>query len=117
MILAIATTFAVLATGILVGIGIAVNLSVIELFYRVARPQDAVLGTVSDLVRFHDIDDWEGATTIPGLVIYRYDAPLCFANAENFKQRVLEAIAAEQIPVEWLVLNMEANVEIDIIWS
>ncbi len=113
-ILAIATTIAVLATGILVGVGIAVSLSVIELFYRVARPHDAVLGTVPDLPGLHDIDDWEGATTIPGLLIYRYDAPLCFANAENFKQRSLEAIQAETTPVEWLVLNMEANVEIDI---
>ncbi|MBE9044263.1 solute carrier family 26 protein [Pleurocapsales cyanobacterium LEGE 10410] len=112
--LAIATTFAVLATNILIGVGIAVSLSVIELFSRVARPHDAVLGTVPDLAGFHDIDDWEGATTIPGLVIYRYDAPLCFANAENFKQRSLDAIAAEIKPVEWLILNMEANVEIDI---
>ena len=113
-ILAIATTIAVLATDILVGVGIAVSLSVIELFYRVARPHDAVLGTVPDLAGLHDIEDWEGATTIPGLLMYRYDAPLCFANAENFKQRTLEAIEAEITPVEWLVLNMEANVEIDI---
>ena len=113
-ILAIATTIAVLATDILVGVGIAVSLSVIELFYRVARPHDAVLGTVPNLPGLHDIDDWEGAKTIPGLLIYRYDAPLCFANAENFKQRSLEAIQAEITPVEWLVLNMEANVEIDI---
>ena len=112
--IAITTTIAVLATGILVGVGIAVSLSVIELFYRVARPHDAILGTVPDLAGYHDVDDWKGATTIPGLVIYRYDAPLCFANAENFKERVLEAIAAEVNPVEWLVLNMEANVEIDI---
>ena len=112
--LALVTTIAVLATDILVGVGIAVGLSVIELFYRVARPHDAVLGTVPNLAGLHDIDDWEGAKTIPGLVIYRYDAPLCFANAENFKERVLEAIKAETIPVEWLVLNMEANVEIDI---
>ena len=112
--IAIATTFVVLATGILVGVGIAVSLSVIELFYRVARPHDAVLGTVPDLAGFHDVDDWEGATTIPGLVIYRYDAPLCFANAENFKQRVKSAIAAETTTVKWLILNMEANVEIDI---
>ncbi|MEM8828151.1 MAG: solute carrier family 26 protein [Cyanobacteria bacterium P01_G01_bin.19] len=113
-VIAITTTIAVLATDILVGVGIAVSISVIELFYRVARPHDAILGTVPDLAGYHDIDDWEGATTIPGLVIYRYDAPLCFANAENFKERVLEAIAAEVNPVEWLVLNMEANVEIDI---
>lgn len=62
----------------------------------------------------HDIDDWEVVTTIPGLVMYRYDALLCFANAENFKQRSLDAIEAEINPVEWFVLNMEANVEIDI---
>ena len=60
-ILAIATTIAVLATDILVGVGIAVSLSVIELFYRVARPHDAVLGTVPNLPGLHDIDDWEGA--------------------------------------------------------
>ncbi len=113
-ILAILTTIVVLATDILVGVGIAVSLSVIELFSRVARPHDAVLGKVPDLAGLHDIDDWEGAKTIPGLIIYRYDAPLCFANAENFKQRSLDAIAAEITPVEWLVLNMEANVEIDI---
>ncbi|MBW4536562.1 MAG: solute carrier family 26 protein [Pleurocapsa minor HA4230-MV1] len=113
-LLAIITTLAVLATDILVGVGIAVSLSVIELFSRVARPHDAVLGTVPDLAGLHDIEDWEGATTIPGLLIYRYDAPLCFANAENFKQRSLLAIEAESVPVEWFVLNMEANVEIDI---
>ncbi len=113
-ILAIATTIAVLATDILVGVGIAVSLSVIELFSRVARSHDAVLGRVPDLAGLHDIDDWSNAKTIPGLVIYRYDAPLCFANAENFKERSLEAIEAEKNPVEWLLLNMEANVEIDI---
>ena len=113
-ILAIITTLAVLATDILVGVGIAVSLSVIELFSRVARPHDAVLGRVPDLAGLHDIDDWEGAKTIPGLVIYRYDAPLCFANAANFKQRSLDAVESEVTPVEWFVLNMEANVEIDI---
>ena len=113
-ILALVTTLAVLMTDILVGVGIAVSLSVIELFSRVAHPHDAVLGRVPDLAGLHDIDDWEDVTTIPGLVIYRYDAPLCFANAENFKQRALEAIEAETSPVEWFVLNMEANVEIDI---
>ena len=113
-ILALVTTIAVLMTDILVGVGIAVSLSVIELFSRVAHPHDAVLGKVTDLAGLHDIDDWEDVKTIPGLILYRYDAPLCFANAENFKRRALEAIEAETTPVEWFVLNMEANVEIDI---
>ena len=112
--LALITTIGVLATDLLVGIAIAVGLSVIELFARVARPHDAVLGQVPGLAGWHDIDDWEGSTTIPGLVIYRYDAPICFANAEDFKRRALEAITAEKSPVEWFVLNTEAIAEVDI---
>ena len=114
LILALITTITVLLTDILVGVAVAISLSVIELFARVARPHDAILGRVPGLAGLHDIDDWAKATTIPGLVIYRYDAPLCFANGENFKKRSLEAIDAETEPVEWFVLNMEANVEIDI---
>ncbi|MGI0482947.1 solute carrier family 26 protein [Geminocystis sp. CENA526] len=112
--LAIITFFGVLATGIFMGVGIAVGLSVLDLFARVARPHDAILGKIPNLAGFHDIDDWEGGKTIPGLVIYRYDAPLCFANAEDFKQRVMKAIEMETTPVEWLILNTEAIVEIDI---
>ncbi|MFM2432946.1 MAG: hypothetical protein RLZZ511_4160 [Cyanobacteriota bacterium] len=112
--LAITTMLSVLMTDILVGVAIAVGLSVIELLSRLARPHDAVQGTVPQIPGLHDIVDWEGATTIPGLVIYRYDAPLCFANAENFKYRALQAVEAETTPVEWFVLNTEAIVEIDI---
>ena len=112
--LAIITTIGVLVTDILVGVAIAVGLSVIELLSRLAHPHDAVQGTVPNLPGLHDIDDWEGATTIPGLVIYRYDAPLCFANAEDFKSRALKSIELEVTPVEWFVLNTEAIVEIDI---
>jgi SulP family sulfate permease len=112
--LAITTTLGVLLTDILIGVALAVGLSVIELFARVARPHDAVLGTVDGLPGLHDIEDWEGAETIPGLVIYRYDAPLCFANVENFKRRAIAAIEAETHPVEWFVLNTEAIAEVDI---
>jgi SulP family sulfate permease len=112
--LALITTVGVLVTNLLVGIAIAVALSVIELFARVARPHDAVLGQVLGLAGWHDIEDWDGAQTIPGLVLYRYDAPICFANIEDFKRRALAAIAAEQDPVEWFVLSTEAIAEIDI---
>lgn len=112
--LALMTTVGVLMVDILAGIAIAVALSVIDLFARLSRPHDAVLGKVPGLAGLHDIDDWPDAETIPGLVIYRYDAPLCFANAENFKQRAMAAVAAEQAPVIWFVLNTEAIVEIDI---
>ncbi|MEA5571172.1 solute carrier family 26 protein [Calothrix sp. UHCC 0171] len=114
LFVALMTTVGVLFTDILVGVGIAVGLSVIDLFARVARPHDAVLGEVPGLPGLHDIEDWEGGKTFPGLVIYRYDAPLCFANVENFKRRALEAIESETTPVEWFVLNTEAIAEVDI---
>ncbi|QGZ91033.1 solute carrier family 26 protein [Microcystis aeruginosa] len=112
--LALVTMFGVLATDILVGVGVAVGLSVVDLFTRLMRPHDAVLGEVPNLAGLHDIEDWKGATTIPGLVLYRYDAPLCFANAENFRKRAIAAIEAEKTPVEWFVLNAEAILDIDI---
>jgi MFS superfamily sulfate permease-like transporter len=61
----------------------------------------------------HDVDDYPGSTTEPGLVVYRYDAPLCFANAEDFRRRALAALAADPQPA-WLLLNTEAVTEIDI---
>jgi SulP family sulfate permease len=112
--LALITVAGVLFTDILMGVALAVALSVIDLFARLMRPNDAVMGNVPNLAGLHDVRDWEGATTIPGLLIYRYDAPLCFANAENFRSRALAAIKAEATPVRWFVLNAEAIVEIDI---
>jgi len=112
--LALITCAGVLFTDILMGVGLAVALSVIDLFARLVRPHAAVLGQVPRLGGLHDVDDWQGASTIPGLMLYRYDAPLCFANAEDFRHRALAAIAAEATPVRWFVLNAEAIVEIDI---
>ena len=85
--LALATTAGVLLVDILYGVLIAVALSVLDLFRRVARPHDAVLGTVPGLPGLHDVEDYPDARTVPGLTIYRYDAPLCFANAEDFRSR------------------------------
>jgi high affinity sulfate transporter 1 len=99
---------------LLAGIGIAVVLSIVDLFARIARAHDAIQGEVPGLAGLHDIDDYPDASTISGLIVYRYDAPLCFANAEDFKTRVLEAVDEAKSPVEWVVLNMEANVEIDL---
>jgi MFS superfamily sulfate permease-like transporter len=61
----------------------------------------------------HDVDDYPAARTIPGLVVYRYDAPLCFANAEDFRRRALAAAEQRPAPLRWFVLNVEANVEVD----
>jgi MFS superfamily sulfate permease-like transporter len=111
--LALITLAGVLLTDILTGVALAVAFSVLDLFARLMRPNDAVMGEVPRLAGLHDVSDWEGATTIPGLLIYRYDAPLCFANAEHFRSRALAALEAEASAVRWFVLNAEAIVEID----
>ncbi|ACK73875.1 sulfate transporter (plasmid) [Gloeothece citriformis PCC 7424] len=112
--LALSTTVGVLLTDILVGVAIAVSLSILDLLARISHPHDAVLGEVRGMPGLHDIADWSETKTIPGLVIYRYDAPLCFANVEDFKRRAMDAIEAEWVPVEWFVLNTEAIVELDL---
>ena len=114
LILALATTAAVLALGVLYGVLVAVALSILDLLRRVAHAHDSVLGFVPGLAGMHDIDDYPDAKAVPGLVVYRYDAPLCFANAEDFRNRALAAVVDNPQPVEWFVLNAEANVEVDL---
>ncbi|MEV7414519.1 sulfate permease [Streptomyces sp. NPDC089919] len=114
LLLAVGCTVGVLALGILYGVLVAVALSVAELLSRVARPHDAVLGIVPGLAGMHDVDDYPTARTIPGLLVYRYDSPLFFANAEDFHRRALAAVTSQSEPVHWFVLNAEANVEVDI---
>lgn len=114
LLLALATCACVLIFGILYGVLLAVALSAAEMLYRVARPHDAILGMVPGLAGMHDIDDYPQARTVPGLVIYRYDSPLFFANAQDFRRRALAAAEGSDGPVFWFVLNMEANVEVDI---
>ena len=89
LVLALATTVAVLVFDVLLGIVAAIALSVLDLLRRVARPHDAVLGIVPGLAGMHDVDDYPSAQVVPGLMIYRYDSPLFFANAEDFRLRAL----------------------------
>ncbi|MFJ1967340.1 SulP family inorganic anion transporter [Streptomyces sp. NPDC087903] len=114
LLLALGCLAGVLALDILYGVIVAVGLSVAELLTRVARPHDAIEGLVPGVAGMHDIDDYPRARTIPGLLVYRYDSPLFFANAENFRRRALAAVDEQTEPVRWFVLNTEANVEVDI---
>ena len=111
--LALAALSGVLVFGVLAGILVAIALSVADLFARVARPPASILGRVPDLAGLHSIEDYPEATQIPGLLVFRYDAPLCFANAEDFRTRALAAVDGQVIPVEWFLLNAEAIVELD----
>ncbi|MGW0994588.1 SulP family inorganic anion transporter [Streptomyces sp. NPDC002523] len=114
LFLALGCLAGVLALDILYGVLVAVGLSVAELLTRVARPHDAIEGVVPGVAGMHDVDDYPQARTIPGLLVYRYDSPLFFANAENFRRRALASVEEQSEPVRWFVLNTEANVEVDI---
>jgi high affinity sulfate transporter 1 len=114
LILAVITAAAVLGLGVLYGVLAAVALSILDLLRRVAHAHDSVLGFVPGIAGMHDIEDYPEATSVPGLVVYRYDAPLCFANAQDFRRRALAAADQADGTVEWFVLNAEANVEVDL---
>lgn len=114
LLLAAATAVSVPLFGVLYGVLAAVVLSILDLFRRIARAHDSVQGIVPGLAGMHDVDDYPEASTIPGLLVYRYDAPLCFANADDFRRRALAAVEQSPTPVRWFVLNAEANVEVDL---
>ncbi|MHA7861943.1 SulP family inorganic anion transporter [Tessaracoccus sp. Y36] len=114
LILMLVTIAAVLVTGILIGIGIAIGLSILDLIRRISRPHDGVLGYVPKLPGMHDVDDYPDTRQVPGLVVYRYDSPLFFANADNFLARAENAVETAEQPVNWFLLNAEANTEWDL---
>ena len=114
LLLALAAFVGVMLFDILFGILVAIGLSVADLLRRVARPHDAIQGRVPGLAGMHDVDDYPEAELIPGLVVYRYDSPLFFANAQDFQARAIAAVDQQPTPVRWFVLNVEANVEVDI---
>lgn len=114
VVLALATTAAVLVFGVLYGVLVAIGLSILELLRRMARAHDGVLGFVPGVAGMHDVDDYPEANLVPGLLVYRYDAPLFFANAENFRLRAMAAVDDYPGRVEWFLLNAEANVEVDL---
>ena len=114
LVLALATTAAVLLLDVLIGVLVAVGLSILDLLRRVARPHDGILGYVPGVAGMHDVDDYPDAKLVPGLIVYRYDSPLCFANADDFVHRALASLERVGGRTQWFVLNAEANVQIDV---
>ena len=111
--IAVVALIGVLSLGVLPAIVLAVGLSIIDAIRRSARPHDAVLGYDPVQERYADVRDVDGALVTPGVVIYRLDDRLFFANAAWAKQRLGEAIAGAPYTVEWVVLNAEAITHID----
>lgn len=100
--------------GAIPGIGLAIVMAVIEFLWDGWRPYSAVLGRVEQVTGYHDISRHPEARLIPGLVLFRWDAPLFFANAELFNQRVLHAVASSPTPVRWLVVAAEPVTSVDV---
>ena len=109
------TCFAGVAVlGAIPGIALAIVIAVIEFLWDGWRPHSAVLGRVNTMAGYHDVARYPNARVIPGLVLFRWDAPLFFANAEFFHERVLAAVASSPTPVRWLVVAAEPVTSIDV---
>ncbi|HXD05297.1 MAG TPA: sulfate permease [Burkholderiaceae bacterium] len=104
----------VAALGVIPGIGLAVVIAVIEFLWDGWRPHHAVLGRVAGIRGWHDITRYPQARLVPGLVLLRWDAPLFFANAELFHERVTAALARSPTPVRRLVVAAEPVTSIDV---
>ena len=100
--------------GAIPGIGLAIAVAIIQFLWDGWRPHSAVLGRAHGVKGYHDITRYPDARRIPGLVLFRWDAPLFFANAELFKERVLDAVAKSPTPVRWLVVAAEPVTGIDV---
>ena len=96
------------------GILIAVVVALLEFVWDAWRPHSAVLGRADGVKGYHDITRYPDARRIPGLVLFRWDAPLFFANAEQFQETVLDAVAESPTPVRWVVVSAEPVTDIDV---
>jgi high affinity sulfate transporter 1 len=99
--------------GVLLGIFVAILLSLADFVRRAWRPHDAVLGREDELKGYHDIDRHPSARLVPGLLLYRFDAPLFFANAGWFRRRVRRLVAEATHPVRWVVVAAEPITDVD----
>ena len=111
--LGVFTAAAVVVVGMLAGIVIAVALSLALVLQRAAAPSTAVLGRLPGTDTYRDVADHPDAIPTPGLFIYRFDAPLFFANAGRLRDEILAGIEASDPPAVCVVLDMESVYDID----
>jgi MFS superfamily sulfate permease-like transporter len=112
LLLSLVATLGVVALGVLQGIVVAIFLAILLFFRRNWWPHGAVLGRTDDSEGWHSIDDLEGAREEPGIVVYRWEAPLFFANAGTFRQQIRKLVRTRQ--PRWIVLQCEAITDIDV---
>jgi len=112
-VLSIVCFLGVAFLGVIEGIFIAVGLALMNFIRRAWWPYDAVLGKVDGLKGYHDVTRYPAARRVPGLVLFRWDAPLFFANAEVFAQDVREAVNASPTPARRVVVTAEPVTDVD----
>lgn len=110
----IACFLSVALIGVIQGIFIAIGLALLAFIWRAWRPYDAVLGRVDGLKGYHDVTRHPDARRIPGLVLFRWDAPLFFANADIFHDHILRAVAEAPTPTRWVIVAAEPVTDIDV---
>jgi high affinity sulfate transporter 1 len=111
-LLSTAAFLGVALLGVLPGIAIAVVLSILNVFRRAWRPYDTQLGLVEGLEGYHDVHSYPEAQHLPGLVIYRFDGPLFFANAKTFRDEV-KRLAEADPPPTWILVAAEPITDVD----
>jgi sulfate permease, SulP family len=112
-VLALITFAGVLVFGVLGGIGVGVLASLLEVMRRAVLPHTAVLGMVAGTATYRDIENYADAETLPGLVVYRFDAPVFFANADVFRDQLRELVRGAKIPVREVIVNAEGIYDLD----
>jgi high affinity sulfate transporter 1 len=112
--LSIVCLVGVAVLGAIRGIGLAIAIALIEFLWDAWRPYSAILGRADGVEGYHDISRYPEAHQIPGLALFRWDAPLFFANAEWFKERVLETTEKASVPLRWLVVAAEPVTSVDV---
>jgi high affinity sulfate transporter 1 len=112
-VLWLAAFLGVALLGVLVGIFVAIMLSLGDFVRRAWRPHDAVLGREDELKGYHDLERHPDARQIPGLLLYRFDAPLFFANADYFRRRISDLVATTTPPIRWVVVAAEPITDVD----
>jgi high affinity sulfate transporter 1 len=111
--LSVVSLLGVVVLGVLPGIAVAVALSLLDFVRHAWRPHDAVLGRVQGLKGYHDLARHSDARQVPGLLLFRWDAPLFFANAGLFRERVRALVIAPEPRVRWIVIASEPITDID----
>ncbi|MCC7530433.1 MAG: STAS domain-containing protein [Candidatus Melainabacteria bacterium] len=111
--LSLLTTAGVLALGVLPGVAVAILFALIAILIKIYKPDDTILAQVPGLEGFNDMSLSDEAVTVPGMVIWRFEGPLVFFNADYFKSRAHEVIDAAGPPTHWFVLSLESISQID----